>query len=425
MKVNTMLDSSQAHLRDSQIITGDGLIERRALSSTVPAPKAASSTRSAIATFALAGMIIYILCQILADRTVTHLLRLDATHTAEDLAAHLIEKIPDLNTAVAGRLLTVTERTNLSALQPSKGPVNFVILDPRGMPWAETAAQNASVAGAAINQRASLAKSAIETGKSFLTGATRYDQPEHFATVYTPIIGRGQVVAVMEVGIDQTQRYAAYRAHAVAFSSAVAIAIALAFALPALFAYVLSRRIGRANRQIRHFAAHDALSALPNRGQFHEAIDLALKHAEFGAKAGVMMIGPAGYAGIVERYGKGVGDELLKQFAARLKLNVRNGDMVARIGQEHFGVVQRLIRSSQDCEAMINRLRAILLQPYDVRGQVVRIGIDVGIALLPGNAIGPSAVMKAAELSMQQSQSKPELKMALVAPPSVLVSNGL
>jgi diguanylate cyclase (GGDEF)-like protein len=186
--------------------------------------------------------------------------------------------------------------------------------------------------------------------------------------------------------------------------TSVGVLAGLAFAAPALMAYLISPRQRVGQKIGGKIGGHDALTSLPDREHFCEGIDRALKHGEFGAKSGVFMLEVDGHSAIVNQHGEAVGDELLKQFALRLKTNVRHGDVIAYLGADRFGIVQRLIRSSQDCDAMINRLRAILLEPYDIRGTEVRIGLNVGLVLLQGDVLGPGAVMNAAEAILLQSQ---------------------
>ena len=98
-------------------------------------------------------------------------------------------------------------------------------------------------------------------------------------------------------------------------------------------------RRAAAKREIRTLAFHDALTGLPNRRQFNDALKAAAAAPpRAGASHGVLMLDLNGFKRINDVFGHAAGDELLIHVGGRISKAVREGDMVARLGGDEFAV---------------------------------------------------------------------------------------
>jgi predicted signal transduction protein with EAL and GGDEF domain len=86
----------------------------------------------------------------------------------------------------------------------------------------------------------------------------------------------------------------------------------------------------RAEDKIAHLAHFDALTDLPNRVQFRERLDLALKDLPPGARLAVLYIDIDEFKSVNDALGHPVGDELLKAVALRLRDCLGETDVAAR-----------------------------------------------------------------------------------------------
>lgn len=102
----------------------------------------------------------------------------------------------------------------------------------------------------------------------------------------------------------------------------------------------LLQQLLTAKQQAEHTAKHDALTGLGNRRKFDEAFSVEINRVQRnGGKVCIMMTDIDHFKNINDRYGHGVGDEVLVQFGELLCLLVRPTDIVARIGGEEFVVL--------------------------------------------------------------------------------------
>ncbi len=102
----------------------------------------------------------------------------------------------------------------------------------------------------------------------------------------------------------------------------------------------LAAQLNEALQLVRHEAETDALTGQPNR----RALDALLaQQAELARVAGrpfaLLLLDVDHFKLINDTHGHGVGDDVLRAFAERVRLHLRHGDVCARYGGEEFVVV--------------------------------------------------------------------------------------
>ncbi len=87
-------------------------------------------------------------------------------------------------------------------------------------------------------------------------------------------------------------------------------------------------------------ADRDALTAVRNRGAFVREMKRVAAFAQrYGSPASVVFFDLDGFKTVNDRFGHAAGDEALKAVAKRLLANVRESDIVGRMGGDEFAVV--------------------------------------------------------------------------------------
>jgi diguanylate cyclase (GGDEF)-like protein len=129
-------------------------------------------------------------------------------------------------------------------------------------------------------------------------------------------------------------------------------------------------------------ARHDHLTELPNRAALHELIDAELRRPD-GPPVTVLFLDVDGFKDVNDCLGHEVGDDLLRQLAARLAGLTRSGDTVGRLGGDEFVVLCR------DCDtagavALAQRFQSIFDEPFDLGGRRARLTASIGVATARG-----------------------------------------
>jgi GGDEF domain-containing protein len=93
-------------------------------------------------------------------------------------------------------------------------------------------------------------------------------------------------------------------------------------------------RLRRLVTEREHDALHDALTGLPNRRAFHEAVEAAMSRHESGA---VLLLGVDDFRDVNDTLGHSAGDGLLSVTGERLRTLAPG--MVARLGGDEFAIL--------------------------------------------------------------------------------------
>jgi diguanylate cyclase (GGDEF)-like protein len=132
-------------------------------------------------------------------------------------------------------------------------------------------------------------------------------------------------------------------------------------------------------------ALTDELTQLPNRRFFVEHAErVARRGALDGRPVSLLVMDLDHFSEINERFGHPGGDEALVAFAIALRSHVRPTDVVARYGGEEFCALL-LDTDLPHAKEAAERLRAAISDlSIEVKGQLLRFTVSIGITLLQG-----------------------------------------
>jgi len=153
----------------------------------------------------------------------------------------------------------------------------------------------------------------------------------------------------------------------------------------------------------------DELTGLPNRTQFQARLTEAIGNAaRSGLLVGVLFVDLGRLAEINDSFGYTVGDHALRRAAIRLQTCVRDTDTVARLGDDHFAVVQTNLGDFAGAEVQAGRIVEALSQPLVWQGHEVRFDPRCGIAVFPENGREVRALMQNADLALGRAKAAGE-----------------
>lgn len=130
-------------------------------------------------------------------------------------------------------------------------------------------------------------------------------------------------------------------------------------------------------------AVIDPLTGLHNRRfGLAQLQAIAEKARGCGAAFAVLVVDIDRFKSINDRFGHGAGDAVLVEVAARLRQNLRAGDLIARIGGEEFLIALPDI-ALPEARAIAERLCAVMIeQAFDLgRGEAQPVTISIGLAI--------------------------------------------
>lgn len=181
----------------------------------------------------------------------------------------------------------------------------------------------------------------------------------------------------------------------------------------------LLRRQGRleeANQKLSHQAFHDGLTGLPNRVHFFGRLTNAIEASGPGlAKLAVMYIDCDNFKRINDTLGHAAGDEVLVEFARRLRAKLREGDAVARLGGDEFAIMLTPLRSVDAAWQLAQKITLALAEPIwtQAAGEVAT-SATVGVAVFPDHGTTMDELLGCADAVMYRAKRK-ERGICLVA----------
>jgi diguanylate cyclase (GGDEF)-like protein len=131
----------------------------------------------------------------------------------------------------------------------------------------------------------------------------------------------------------------------------------------------------------RQIATTDFLTGLLSRRQFVEFAEVKLRQAAAaGEQFALIMVDIDHFKRINDRHGHPAGDKVLAEVAARLRDQLRHGDLIGRYGGEEF-VALVSDPSPQAWLRVAERFRTAVVQvPFEIDTQPLAVTISVGLA---------------------------------------------
>ena len=155
--------------------------------------------------------------------------------------------------------------------------------------------------------------------------------------------------------------------------------------------------------RLNQMAHSDSLTGVANRALFFqkldESISLAKRRKE---KVALLFIDLDDFKIMNDQYGHEFGDVVLCEVVQRIKMAVREADMLARIGGDEFVLIL------QDCEDYSRAMQVAekvlfhLERPIQVSGLTVVIGGSIGISFYPDNGKKTAELLKSADRAMYE-----------------------
>jgi diguanylate cyclase (GGDEF)-like protein/PAS domain S-box-containing protein len=156
--------------------------------------------------------------------------------------------------------------------------------------------------------------------------------------------------------------------------------------------------------ELLHRAQHDPLTGLANRALLAQRIDDALIRQV--RPSCLLFVDLDGFKCVNDQYGHAVGDQLLQQLAQRLTALLRPQDVCARLGGDEF-VVLCVDTQPHQAEAIAERLRAAVAEPFAIEGAAITITAAIGVSASDvTTAIDPALLLRQADARMYEAKRR-------------------
>lgn len=166
---------------------------------------------------------------------------------------------------------------------------------------------------------------------------------------------------------------------------------------------ISERRASQA--RIAYMAEHDMLTDLPNRALVTDRLRQALTAARRNLhRVALLYIDLDRFKPVNDIHGHAVGDQLLRQAAARMRQCVRESDTVGRFGGDEFVVLLPDIESVADAARVAEKIRVALGEPFQIAGLTLEVSSSIGIAVFPEHGTDDVGLLLHADSAMYDAK---------------------
>jgi diguanylate cyclase (GGDEF)-like protein len=147
---------------------------------------------------------------------------------------------------------------------------------------------------------------------------------------------------------------------------------------------------------LERMADEDSMLPIANRRAFVRELTRLMSYSErYGTAGSVLYFDLNGMKEVNDRFGHPAGDEVLRHFARLLVANVRDSDVVGRLGGDEFGVILAQADETQARDKAASLVELVNAQPVVWQGETLQLSCAVGIHQFSAKQDADEALSKA------------------------------
>lgn len=161
------------------------------------------------------------------------------------------------------------------------------------------------------------------------------------------------------------------------------------------------------NEELSFTSLHDSLTGLPNRYHLYTQLKLMVANTNRNqSKFAVLFLDLDHFKNINDTLGHNVGDALLKSVANKLKVIIRENDIVSRIGGDEFIIVLNDFSDVATLEQVILKILDTFRNEWIIQNHFLRLSTSIGVAIYPDDSNDINELMKFADIAMYKAKAE-------------------
>ncbi|UTH73619.1 diguanylate cyclase [Chromobacterium sp. IIBBL 290-4] len=173
--------------------------------------------------------------------------------------------------------------------------------------------------------------------------------------------------------------------------------------------------------QLRNQVSLDPMTGLLNRSAFMEMLNDEIAHHYMKRQAlALLFLDIDHFKQVNDTLGHAAGDELIKEFARRLRANVRGTDHVARLGGDEFVILLIGLDSEHTAVNVVSKLLAAASQDTTQNGERWKVSTSIGVAYAATPDVTPERLLEIADEALYDAKAagRNTFRMRKIGPPS-------
>ncbi|WP_320202847.1 bifunctional diguanylate cyclase/phosphodiesterase [Agrobacterium rosae] len=231
------------------------------------------------------------------------------------------------------------------------------------------------------------------------------DDPDRVSTQRV-VLADGSVRYVTAVGRLHENRDGTRKIVGIAFDVTADVLLSEQLSSAKDEAEARNTELEQAKTRIEHNALHDPLTGLANRRKLDLELD-ALSSPSSGERKrfAILHLDLDRFKQINDTLGHAAGDAVLIHAAQILTRNVREGDVVARIGGDEFVILIRQLNDKDNIKSIAAKIISDFSYPFDFDGFTCRCGVSIGIAFADVGSADARRTLINADLALYRAKA--------------------
>ncbi|WP_219701916.1 GGDEF domain-containing response regulator [Marinomonas lutimaris] len=167
----------------------------------------------------------------------------------------------------------------------------------------------------------------------------------------------------------------------------------------------MRRRLVDSNLALEHLASTDHLTDVANRRFFELMLDREMSFTRrYGVPMAFAMFDLDKFKVVNDTYGHDAGDAVLVEVSKRIKIALRDSDIIGRLGGEEFGIILHNVKE-EDVFKVFDRYRSIVAElPVVHEGIEIPITASIGVAMYTGELEDKTVLLKRADECLYEAK---------------------
>lgn len=157
--------------------------------------------------------------------------------------------------------------------------------------------------------------------------------------------------------------------------------------------------------RLNEMAQFDELTGLPNRYQLNDKLrEATLRSNRSGQPMGVAFLDIDHFKQVNDTLGHAAGDEVLKEFASRLRSCVRVTDTVARLAGDEFVIVLEAVTDQAMLVCVAEKILAAMKLPFEISTGALAVTSSLGLSIATGPGLAGPDLLACADAALYDAK---------------------
>jgi len=159
--------------------------------------------------------------------------------------------------------------------------------------------------------------------------------------------------------------------------------------------------------RLNYLAYFDALTGLPNRSLFLNRLEQSISRLDYSKRhIAVLSIDIDRFKLVNDTLGYEIGDQVLIEIGKTLSASVREGDTVARFGNDEFEIALVDVADADDIIFVADDIMKDISRPMNIMGNEIVTTVTMGIAISPEDGRTANDLLKNATLALGKAREQ-------------------